>query len=216
MAVLCLYSQTFGADVIRVNQMGYFPEGFKTAVFLSERKILLKKFVLVDNLSGKTVFNGVPEAADGSLWGMGSAFRLNFSAVVQPGGYHLEAGDAISPPFPVSSGIYGGTGDFVLKYLRQQRCGFNPFLQDSCHTADGIVTDHPTKSGTWMDVTGGGTMPPIIFNTPLLPPMQSIKCCLPISGILPSSRTTIWQTGFRVQMESLTSSMKPVGDWTGF
>ena len=155
MAILCLYSQTFGADVIRVNQMGYFPEGFKSAVFLSDRKILLKKFILVDNLSGKTIFKGVPEAADGSLWGMGSAFRLNFSAVVQPGGYHLEAGDAISPSFPISSGIYGGTADYVLTYLRQQRCGFNPFLKDSCHTADGIVTDHPTKSGNWIDVTGG-------------------------------------------------------------
>ena len=28
-------------------------------------------------------------------------------------------------------------------------------LKDSCHTADGIVVDHPYKSGKWIDVTGG-------------------------------------------------------------
>ena len=154
-AVLCLFSQTFGEDVIRVNQMGYLPEGLKTAVFLSDKKILLKKFILVDNLSGNIIFQGVAEAADGSLWGQGSAFRLNFSSVVQPGGYHLEAGNAVSPFFPISSGIYSGSADYVLNYLRQQRCGFNPFLNDSCHTADGIIVDHPTKSGNWIDVTGG-------------------------------------------------------------
>ncbi len=154
-AVLCLCSPAFGADAIRVNQMGYLPEGLKTAVFLSDERILLKNFVLVDNLSGKTIFKGVPEAADGTLWGQRSAFRLNFSSVVQPGGYHLEAGNAVSPPFPISFGIYRGSADYVLNYLRQQRCGFNPFLKDSCHTADGIIVDHPTKSGKWIDVTGG-------------------------------------------------------------
>ena len=58
-AVLCLCSPAFGADAIRVNQMGYLPEGLKTAVFLSDERILLKNFVLVDNLSGKTIFKGV-------------------------------------------------------------------------------------------------------------------------------------------------------------
>ena len=45
--------------------------------------------------------------------------------------------------------------DYVLKYMRQQRCGYNPFLADSCHTHDGFIVDHPTKTGKIIDVTGG-------------------------------------------------------------
>lgn len=153
--IICFIFQASGNEVIRINQLGYLPEGVKIAVFLSDQRVLIKKFKLVDNLTGNIVYEGVPLSADGSVWGQKSAFRLDFSSVVQPGGYHLEAANAISRSFTVSSGIYNGTADFILQYLRQQRCGFNPFLNDSCHTSDGIVVDHPTKSGKWIDVTGG-------------------------------------------------------------
>jgi peptidoglycan/xylan/chitin deacetylase (PgdA/CDA1 family) len=135
--------------------MGYLPEGVKIAVFLSDQPVLLKKFKLVDNLTNRTVFEGVPLASDGSVWGQKSAYRLDFSSVVQEGGFHLEASGVSSPSFAVSSLIYNGTADYILTYLRQQRCGYNPFLKDSCHTADGIIVDHPSKSGKWLDVTGG-------------------------------------------------------------
>lgn len=29
--------------------------------------------------------------------------------------------------------------------MRQQRCGYNPFLKDSCHVHDGYIVYHPTK-----------------------------------------------------------------------
>ena len=144
-----------GNEVIRINQLGYLPQGVKVAVFLSDQTLFLKKFKLVENLTGQVIYEGVPSVADASIWGQKSAYRLDFSSVVRPGGYHLEADRATSPSFAVSSGIYNGTADYILKYMRQQRCGFNPFLDDSCHTADGIVVDHPTKSGKWIDVVGG-------------------------------------------------------------
>jgi hypothetical protein len=51
--------------------------------------------------------------------------------------------------------VYKGSADFILNYMRQQRCGFNPYLKDSCHTHDGIIVDHPTRTGQRLDVTGG-------------------------------------------------------------
>lgn len=155
MLVFCFGFSLLGKDVIRVNQMGYLPEGLKTAVFLSDRSVVVKKFSLVEDLTGKIVLEGVPQLSNGSVWGQKSAFRFDFSSVVQPGKYHLEAAEAISPAFSVSSGAYKGSADYILQYMRQQRCGFNPFLKDSCHTADGIIVDHPEKSGKWTDVTGG-------------------------------------------------------------
>ena len=74
----------------------------------------------------------------GTVWGQKSAFRLGFSSAVQPGSYHLEASKTASPSFEVSSLVYKGASDFILQHIRQQRCGFNPFLNDSCHTANGI------------------------------------------------------------------------------
>ena len=153
--MICFLFNALGKDVIRINQMGYLPEGKKIAVFISDKSVVLMKFRLIDNLSGKVLFDGVPLSADATMWGQKSAYRLDFSSVVQPGGYHLEAAEAISPNFAISSDVYKGSADYILTYLRQQRCGFNPFLKDSCHTADGIVVDHPNKSGKWIDVTGG-------------------------------------------------------------
>lgn len=39
--------------------------------------------------------------------------------------------------------------------MRQQRCGYNPFLKDSCHVHDGYIVYHPTKTGQHIDVRGG-------------------------------------------------------------
>ncbi len=155
MLMICLVFHSFGNEVIRINQLGYLPEGLKIAVFLSDEAVTLKKFKLVDNLSGEIIFEGVPILSAGEKWGKRSAYKLDFSSVIHPGGYHLEASNAISPSFKVSSGIYKGIADFILQYMRQQRCGYNPFLKDSCHTSDGIIVDHPQKEGQWLDVTGG-------------------------------------------------------------
>lgn len=155
MLLICFAFGAKGSEVIRINQLGYLPKGVKIAVFLSDQAIQLKKFRVVDNLSGQVVYEGASQSADATIWGQKSAYRLNFSAVTQPGGYRLEAGSVSSPSFAVSSSIYKGSADFILRYMRQQRCGFNPFLKDSCHTADGIVVDHPVKSGQWMDAVGG-------------------------------------------------------------
>ncbi|MGN1214629.1 MAG: glycoside hydrolase family 9 protein, partial [Candidatus Cryptobacteroides sp.] len=62
-----------------------------------------------------------------------------------------------SEVFPVGPDVYDGAADFVLNYMRQQRCGWNPFLRDSCHTHDAIIVGHPdpAKDSTHLDVIGG-------------------------------------------------------------
>ncbi len=83
---------------------------------------------------------------------MKSTYRLDFSDFNQPGTYYLKAGKAVSPRFPpINNHVYNGTADFLLlNYMRQQRCGYNPFLKDikvaMCTTA-GILY-HPTKNRT--------------------------------------------------------------------
>jgi peptidoglycan/xylan/chitin deacetylase (PgdA/CDA1 family) len=142
-------------QVIRINQLGYQPQSVKVAVFLSAEEIRSRNFTLHDAITDKVVFKGKTEPKSAEEWGMKTAFRLNFSTFENPGGYYLRLGETRSPNFRIHADVYEGTADFLLNYMRQQRCGYNPFLKDSCHVHDGIIVDHPTRSGKFIDVTGG-------------------------------------------------------------
>ncbi|WP_461630987.1 glycoside hydrolase family 9 protein [Labilibaculum euxinus] len=145
----------FAEKVIRINQLGYLPNAHKSAVFLSDKPIFNDNFYLFNSLSGKKVFEGKVEIYDGSSWGKQAACRLDFSKFKQKGGFFLKVGETQSKSFRIDFDIYDETADFLLNYMRQQRCGYNPFLKDSCHVHDGIIVDHPTRSGEKIDVTGG-------------------------------------------------------------
>jgi peptidoglycan/xylan/chitin deacetylase (PgdA/CDA1 family) len=142
-------------EIIRINQLGYQPQSVKVAVFLSSEEIRARNFTLHDAITGKVVFKGKTQQQPATEWGMKTASRLNFSAFETKGGYYLKLGETRSPNFRIHADVYEGTADFLLNYMRQQRCGYNPFLKDSCHLHDGIIVDHPTRSGEFIDVTGG-------------------------------------------------------------
>lgn len=144
-----------GSSWIRINQMGYLPASVKVAVLIADEAVNVGQFQLIDAISGKAVFEGNAADYDGSKWGMKAAARLNFSAFTKPGRYYIKAADSQSPAFNIDANVYDGTADYILNYMRQQRCGFNPYLNDSCHTHDGFIVGHPGKSGEIIDVKGG-------------------------------------------------------------
>ncbi len=149
---------SFGSQavsVIRVNQLGYLPNSLKVAVYLSGKSEPSDTFEVFESLSGKKVFEGRTESADALIWGQQVAYRLDFSTLKKEGGYYIKVGHTVSPSFCISPDVYKGTADYILNYMRQQRCGYNPFLNDSCHTHDGIIVDHPTKTGQRINVIGG-------------------------------------------------------------
>ncbi|MDF3078624.1 MAG: glycoside hydrolase [Sphingobacteriaceae bacterium] len=124
---------------IRINQLGYQPGSAKVAVWVSKGDEKLKIFEIVDAKSGKQVFRGKAGANFGAYGPFKSSYRLNFSKLDKSGEYYVEADGVRSPSFRISDDVYRGTADFTLRYMRQQRCGFNPTLKDSCHTHDGFA-----------------------------------------------------------------------------
>jgi len=150
-----LLSETEGQSWVRVNQLGYLPVSVKVAVFISEESNDLSVFTVCDAINDREVFRGSAVSYSGEYWGMASAARLDFSALTQPGGYYISYGKTRSEPFRISADVYDGTADYILKYIRAQRCGYNPFLLDSCHTHDGVIVDHPTLTGQAINVVGG-------------------------------------------------------------
>lgn len=145
----------FAENVIRVNQLGYLPNSAKTAVFLSDEKIHIETFSVYNTLSDKKVLETKAQAANAEIWGKQSAYQFDFSELTSEGGYYIVAASTKSPSFRIAGDVYNGTADYILNYMHQQRCGFNPFFEDSCHVHDGIIVDHPTRSGEKIDVTGG-------------------------------------------------------------
>ncbi|HYE56145.1 MAG TPA: glycoside hydrolase family 9 protein, partial [Chitinophagaceae bacterium] len=140
---------------IRVNLLGYKPASGKVAVWASKGAQTITKFQLVDVLTGKIVFEGPAGKPFGAYGPFAQTYRLDFSAFNTNGKYLLQAGDAVSPEFTISDDVYKGAADFCLRYMRQQRSGFNPFLKDSCHTHDGYTMYGPMPDSTHIDVSGG-------------------------------------------------------------
>lgn len=154
--LLCLMTLPIQAEEwIRVNQLGYLPQSIKVAVFMSEEGSEVKEFALVDAFTGKEVKSFNSTKATGVYGQMKSTYRLDFSSFNETGSYYLKAGKATSPRFTISADVYNGTADFLLNYMRQQRCGYNPFTKDSCHVHDAYIIYHPTKTGQPLDVRGG-------------------------------------------------------------
>ena len=140
---------------IRINQLGYIPGGIKVAVWVSKDNELPKDFQLVASENSKVVFTAATGKAFGSYGPFIQSFRLNFSSFKNPGSYYIKCGSAISPEFKIAENVYAGTADFGLRYMRQQRSGFNPFLKDSCHTHDGYTMYGPMPDSTLINVWGG-------------------------------------------------------------
>jgi endoglucanase len=143
---------------IRINYLGYKPNGVKVAVWCSKENQNLKSFQLVDATNNKIVFNGNAGKEFGAYGPFVQTYRLNFSLFKKPGKYFLKVGETKSCEFTIDENVYDGAADFCLRYMRQQRSGFNPFLKDSCHTHDGYVLygeKAGIKDSSYVDVVGG-------------------------------------------------------------
>ncbi len=140
---------------IRINQIGYRTDDIKVAVLVSKKNLEPESFELIDYLTDEVMLSSENISAYGEYGPFQSTFRLNFSALKKQGKYYIRCSGVISPVFRIGEQVYDGAADFLLKYMRQQRCGFNPFLQDSCHTSDGFTIYGPMPDGTHIDVTGG-------------------------------------------------------------
>lgn len=143
---------------IRINQLGYTPAGTKVAVWCSVNDTKVLYWELLDAVTGQSVFRGRAGSPFGAYGPFRQTYRLDFTSFRKPGRYMLQAGGVRSPAFEIGDEVYKGAADFCLRYMRQQRTGFNPYLNDSCHTHDGYVLygeKAGIKDSTHIDVTGG-------------------------------------------------------------
>ena len=152
-----------GPDVVvRVSLAGYLPGQPASAVVLSKNP-LKGEYRVVDATTGKTLARGAlsknPPGISSKGWG---AYR--FSAVIPldmpplpAGRYRVELPRAgiRSPEILLSEEVFSSAPDVMLEFMRQQRCGYNPFLDAICHPYDGRTAYGEMPAGTYVDTRGG-------------------------------------------------------------
>jgi peptidoglycan/xylan/chitin deacetylase (PgdA/CDA1 family) len=140
---------------IRANQLGYGTNDPKTAVAFSASPIA-STFTVVDALTGEKVFSGEANPISGEGWGQfTNHLELDFSPLKKAGRYVLRSGAVSSLPFTIGGKVYRELPDQLLEFMREQRCGFNPWLGTNCHSLDGRTAFGLLPNATPLDATGG-------------------------------------------------------------
>ncbi len=162
LCLLCLIcgllpASAWAADIfIRANQVGYHLNEAKVALAFS-RAPLPEEFRLVAERNERLVFHqGKTRLIRDATWGQFEHHaELDFSAVRTPGRYVLRLGEARSLAIQIGTGPYLELPGQLLEFMRQQRCGYNPWLEAVCHPYDGRTAFGPLTNGTYLDVRGG-------------------------------------------------------------
>ncbi len=160
----CFISFSFSSEgatrdtiYVRVNQVGYLENDQKVAIAFSE-EIFRGNFTVHNAETGKQVFRSKPVASKAPGFGnFPHHYQLNFSAIKIPGRYYIavSTGDR-SAEFGIGKAYsYKNYQEDLIGFMRQQRCGYNPFLDMICHQRDGRSMYGPMPDSTFVDVSGG-------------------------------------------------------------
>ena len=139
---------------IRLNETGYRPHDLKTAIVFG-REPLPAEFRLLNATTGTTVFTGTTAPIAGRWGEFAYHAELNFSSFSGEGIYVIAFGSARSKQFPIGKNINKDLADQLLDFMRQQRCGYNPFVDAVCHSFDGRTAYGPLPPGTYLNASGG-------------------------------------------------------------
>ena len=156
LGILALTLTSAAADeiFIRANQVGYFGGAPKLAVAFSHAP-LPEDFTVI-GASNQVWFHGKTKPITNATWGQFSNHvELDFSKFYTRGHFVLKVGATQSQPVHISTSPYGESVAHLLEFMRQQRCGFNPWLNTNCHQADGRTAYGPLTNGTPLDARGG-------------------------------------------------------------
>lgn len=140
---------------IRANQLGYRPNDAKIAMAFGKSP-LPASFVVIDADTHTVQAQARAIPLPRVNWGQFDHHaELDFSSLKTPGRYVLKMGQAVSLPFTIDPRAYADLPDQLLEFMREQRCGYNPWLDAVCHSFDGRTAYGPLSNGTYLDARGG-------------------------------------------------------------
>lgn len=154
-SVLVFCNTVLAQTYIRINIAGYRPVDRKSAILFSNQSI--DADVEIKNLTGQLVFKGSPLLSNKNGFApFRYQYSFDFTALHQPGNYTISTSDNTAPvSFNINADVYHSMPDVLLEFMRQQRCGYNPFFDQVCHQHDGRIMDGSVPDSTYFDMTGG-------------------------------------------------------------
>jgi hypothetical protein len=149
--------QTNDKIFIRINQYGYLQQESKSVLIFSNEPVK-ENFEVINTATNKTAGIFQPDRLKVKGWGrFNYYYRLDLSDLTKKGRYKIKGRKSgiLSRSFQVSDKIYNGTPEKLLIFMRQQRCGYNPFLDKICHQLDGKTFYGDLPDSSFVDVSGG-------------------------------------------------------------
>ncbi len=146
-----------GQLYIRLNQIGFTPEDYKSALILSNEELGAAGFGIIDASTGKNVLKGNLVPAGTGYASFNHAYKADFTELKTGGNYYLSINGSRSNPFSIGRALFKPLVDSLLAFFRVQRCGYtNPELHGVCHIADATsVFDGKNNLNVKIDLTGG-------------------------------------------------------------
>ncbi len=150
-----LVSPVQGQEIyVRYNQLGYAPEETKVLLLLSREA--LDEEVQISHESTDILFSTPPEQIKSGLWGQFQyQYTVDVSHLRDPGTYRVMYQRQLLETFEVNQNPYAPYTSDLLAFMRQQRCGYNPYFDVVCHQKDGKLFYGPVPDSTYYDFTGG-------------------------------------------------------------
>lgn len=153
----CQQAKTPESEIyIRLNQLGFLPGDYKTAVVLSNENLAGQKYYLI-NESGRNVAEEVIPPSKGSYGNFKYAHHINFTRVRVTGTYSIRINNAVSYNFQIGHRIYNQVVDDLIKFYKVQRSGYtDPSMHGVSHIADVTsLIDGNRVVNRKVDATGG-------------------------------------------------------------
>lgn len=147
-------AQTDRQIFVRINQPGYMPHDSKVVIAFAGEP-LPQKFDLIEVTTKQVVFDGSSRPLKGHWGHFNYHSELDFTPWRKAGKYFVQIGDAQSQAFEIRPSTYSDLPDTLLEFMREQRCGYNPWLDAVCHSFDGRTAYGPLPEGTYLDARGG-------------------------------------------------------------
>ena len=142
---------------VRVNAVGYPDTEGAQALLLSSRP--LRGRVVIADEKGRTIRTlALPRASTGAWGSWAYHAPIDLRGLPAPGTYRVvvrSGKEAVETPLRVDPGSLRRLLPGLLSFLRQQRCGYNPFLDGVCHSFDGRTAYGPRPPGSYLDARGG-------------------------------------------------------------
>jgi endoglucanase len=139
---------------IRVNQLGYKRGEPKLALAFSTGP-LPEKFSVIEAGTQQVAFTAQTRSIRGQWGQFAHHAEIDFSPLRLPGRYFIQLEQTDSAPFAIGDDTYLKLPDQSLEFMRQQRCGYNPWLDAVCHPFDGRTAYGPLPAETYLNSTGG-------------------------------------------------------------